>query len=704
MEDDRHPSRREFLFGTVGISTLVASVLGEASAAQVQPPAGAAAPSAPTVPLRIGEVVSENGKLHAVISIKNANRTLPVDPGAGSASGKVRMLRYFEGKNAAGKLVWPPPAPAGDPPPPPLPGPTLRARVGDQVEITYLNHVDPSQLGVDFDRVEQGLSGCNSVTTDQGARIYPDQAKDAAPNCFHGSSTSNLHFHGTHVTPDGLGDNVLLQLRPDARVTEASVQADFAAIFAAGSPSRWNELPKHWQQRQLDLLARYDKEAPWRGARGLPTDNQLLPPTRVRIEAGQWPQYQIGAYPFCFKLTEYHEDSQHNPAHYRAGQCPGTHWYHAHKHGSTAINVYNGLAGVFIIEGGYDDDLRKIDARLKDTEKVFIVQNFSDAPNLLRQLPDGQNNPNPRGPAALWVNGQMNPTITMRPGEVQLWRFVNASVRGVTTVNGFTQVNGSRPDLRQIAQDGVQFCRENYKAQPTMLRNNAFAPGNRMDFLVQAPQESATPFTFTVNDLARGDQTLLTLEVRGPAIDPPMQFPTDANFPVFPPFLTDLPASDVHIVRTLDFGWEMNRSAPGRTNGAAPDFTINHHRFGGDRYDQTMVLDDIEEWILVNSTTTIAHPFHIHVNPFQVIEVYDPTVGKQPPQEKNFVWQDVIAIPPRATDVNTQKEENGYVRIRHRFVDFPGSYVLHCHMLAHEDRGMMQLVRVIPGNSGVPHH
>ena len=49
------------------------------------------------------------------------------------------------------------------------------------------------------------------------------------------------------------------------------------------------------------------------------------------------------------------------------------------------------------------------------------------------------------------------------------------------------------------------------------------------------------------------------------------------------------------------------------------------------------------------------------------------------------------------------KELRGYVKIRHRFVDFPGSYVLHCHMLAHEDRGMMLLVRVIPGETIIKH-
>jgi FtsP/CotA-like multicopper oxidase with cupredoxin domain len=129
-----------------------------------------------------------------------------------------------------------------------------------------------------------------------------------------------------------------------------------------------------------------------------------------------------------------------------------------------------------------------------------------------------------------------------------------------------------------------------------------------------------------------------------------------------------------------------------------------------------MVLDDTEEWKLTNSTGRIAHPFHIHINPFQVVEVYDPNVSNEPYKpSKSFIWQDVVAIPAAKADpANPNKilldaatgkaKDPGYVKIRHRFVDFPGSYVLHCHMLAHEDRGMMQLVRVIRPDALVDHH
>jgi FtsP/CotA-like multicopper oxidase with cupredoxin domain len=627
------------------------------------------------------------------------------------------MLRYFEGKDAAGNVVWPPVPTASDVTLPPLPGPTLRARVGDRVELTFLNHVRVDEFGGTLDRVESGaVEGCDRVTSSSGQAVYPGMAGDRGPNCFHGSSTANVHFHGTHVTPDGLGDNILLQLRPNPQVTEASVREDFARIFRAGPPERWSELPLTWRVRQLQLLREHDDKTVWQGQRGtpghpaLPPANRLLPHTEALIRAGLWPQYQIGAYPFCFDITKFVAGEPGHPPRFAMGQSPGTHWYHAHKHGSTAINVYNGMAGVFVIEGDYDDSLRKLYPHL--TERVFIVQNFSDAPNLTRI--DSANAARRFAPS-LWINGLANPTISIRPGEIQLWRFVNASVRAVLTLLDFvatagTPTGGGAPEMRQIAQDGVQFRFENYRDQPRRAgaptdaaRANTFAPGNRFDVLVKAPLQTGS-WTFDVNDTTINRRTsVLTLKVEG--ANSAMDFPADeASYPSFPPFLSDIRADEIQISRTLDFGWERGRGGAGRGSGGGPQFTIDSQQFKGDRYDQTMVLGDCEEWTLTNSTSGIAHPFHIHVNPFQVVEIHDPVSGTTYKPTGNFVWQDVVAIPPSKLDSNGNVVgEKGFVRIRHRFADFAGSFVLHCHMLAHEDRGMMQLVRVIPSEAIIRH-
>ncbi len=395
-------TRREFVAGALA-STLLPDLRASTWLDQAKE-------ETPLRPTKIGEIASTNGRLRAVITVRNEDRRIAADPNVNMPE-RTAMLRYFEGKDADGNVVWPPPGSAGALRSP-LPGPTLRAQLGDQIEITYLNQIDVSQFPKGtIDLAETGeLTPCAPTKDTEGVKLYPEGAGDHFPNCFHGSSTVNMHFHGTHVTPDGLGDNVLLQLRPRPDITEAAVRQDFERIFAAGPPGRWSDLPRSWQEKQLRWLKEYDDTAVWQGVRGtpghpaLPPANRLLPRAQAFIANGYWPQYQVGAYPFCFKITEYSEDAAGRPVHYAMGQCPGTHWYHAHKHGSTAINVLNGMAGVFIIEGGYDAALKKLYPDLKRTEQVLIVQNFSDRPNLLSQVVFGQ-------APSLWVNSRTRITI-----------------------------------------------------------------------------------------------------------------------------------------------------------------------------------------------------------------------------------------------------------------------------------------------------
>jgi FtsP/CotA-like multicopper oxidase with cupredoxin domain len=110
--------------------------------------------------------------------------------------------------------------------------------------------------------------------------------------------------------------------------------------------------------------------------------------------------------------------------------------------------------------------------------------------------------------------------------------------------------------------------------------------------------------------------------------------------------------------------------------------------------------------VLENYTAGVAHPFHIHINPFQVLRIDTPTGRDQYNQYRpvsDLVWQDTIAIPPAVITTNAAGQITnvtpGRVTIRQTYRDFTGTFVLHCHILAHEDRGMMQLVRVVPTDS-----
>jgi len=786
---------------------------------------------------------SQNGVLRAGIKLTDGLRTMwgSVAVAQGTTTDTrcaSQYMRFFEGYDPAHPQPWP----VG---PDPIPGPTLRARVGDLIEITFQNQINTQHFAYSLDQGELGrTSGCDEVFASNpysdwaantaykaGALIKPSQNNpggyvfrarqagtsgsseptfpqaqrqtvtdntviwansgigpgqpgqiypggDKMPNCLHGSSTANIHFHGTHTTPSTTGDNVLLYIRPSLRrgdqlePSNAFVNTQFAEIFSAcekaGSPTQWQQLPPQWRKRQQDLLQLYDKTAPYQGKPGnLPLSMQLWPQNEKEIAQGLWPQYQLGAYPYCFRLAVRDPKLPPDaPAPFHMGQAPGTHWYHAHKHGSTALNVANGMTGVFVIEGPYDDDLRKFyGSRLR--EQVLMLQQLSTVPfpllNPALTIAPGA------ARAPISVNGRRNPVITMKPGEVQLWRIVNGAFRDAVEFQSFNSQGSSEPcnqpgakaivvpciNWRQIAQDGVQFDFANYNGAGAPNNTFNLAPANRADLLVKAPSK---PGTYVLQALANEGSplqsndasytfTLLTVNVTGDAVTPAMDFiQNESDFPQFPGFLADIPESTIFTKRRLVFG--------------AGNSTIDGKPFNPNQVDQAMLLNTAEEWTVMNQANDKAHPFHIHINPFQITELFEPnsqaatTKGNpcyvdpnnpetfkpcpsQQPQAP-FIWWDAFAIPtgqqvnitskctdaqgkvslsqcpkplqpytqcrPAANPTACTEYIAGYFKMRSRFVDYTGQYVLHCHILIHEDRGMMQLIEVVPDTTLYTHH
>jgi FtsP/CotA-like multicopper oxidase with cupredoxin domain len=798
--------------------------------------------------LQIPEIVTQNGKLRGTIVLGNAaqrmylGNKLNINPNATADPSQclVQEVRQFLGSGAvlpayAGSIppgypgyVPPPSYPGYQPLPPgpnvdPVPGPTLRAKLGDIVELAFLNQIASGGYWSTIDRGEKG-QGC-----DQSTAPYP--GLDVYPDCFHGSTTGNIHFHGTHTNPGTAGDNVFIEVRPSLRdasgqpvVTEASVSGPFGDFFTSCEtelnksvlsqwPRTWNDFPPAWVATQESLLKQYDD--------GEGIVNKLWPVDDAQRKAGAWPQYYIGATPYCFRLPAYTPPGPSQSAHpanhggagageqtraLQMGQAPGTHWYHAHKHGSTAIDVSNGMTGAFIIEGGYDDALNQFygpswsgPQSWSRSQPVLVVNQLGTSPNLFGGGKSGG------GPAPFSVNGRFQPALTMQPGQVQLWRIANTSSRGAIFVNGFALANAAAPSSpqvfawKQIAQDGVQFTGSNYAASqnPNLL---LFA-GNRADVLVQAP---ATPgqYVLLVQQVRSRCATLPSgqiplLPTSRPSTQPPTPVPTpicgpDDPSPVpflmvnvsgppatgsqaqfippdqfqlsFPPFLADIKDSEVKGTRTVVF--ESTATAAGTTPHAM--HTIDGQKFDGN-IGQAVLLNTVEEWKIVNNTVNggvqvgtppaadvvvatdppgvVDHPFHIHINPFQITEFFDPNQFVPDPNTKNElvpkyvtggkynkdvqclldikdpttwrdchntpqpdrIWWDVFAIPSaRAVFTTTgstitQTTIPGYFKMRSRFVDFTGQYVLHCHILAHEDRGMMTVVEVVPFTTAYSH-
>ena len=124
------------------------------------------------------------------------------------------------------------------------------------------------------------------------------------------------------------------------------------------------------------------------------------------------------------------------------------------------------------------------------------------------------------------------------------------------------------------------------------------------------------------------------------------------------------------------------------------------------RVDRNLVLGDVDEWTLKSflneKVDDVGHPFHIHVNPFQIISIKDKygneVSGYEPDNTSQYarlqgVWKDTLFI----------ESEDHTIIMRTRYQRYIGEFVLHCHILDHEDQGMMQNVKIsLPGSNGQP--
>jgi suppressor of ftsI len=312
--------------------------------------------------------------------------------------------------------------------------------------------------------------------------------------------------------------------------------------------------------------------------------------------------------------------------------APGTYWYHPHQHGHSNAQVLAGLAGAIVIEGGLDD----LPGIAGKTERLLVLQGpFQDANNRPSYL----------------VNGQINPVVTIQPGETQRWRLLNASA------NAFFNLRLSGHKMHQIATDGNPL--PNLMTTDTLL----LGPGERGDVLVRGEAAGiyelrSLGWSIDIPSQAQPEMTIASVVSTGEPVEP-----TDFPSSLIP--FDDLAGDEIAQSRVITFMEQRT----------APAFAIDGLAFVEGVVNQTVKLGTTEEWTIRNESGEW-HPFHIHVNDFQIM-----TTNGQPVAPH---FEDTSLLPP-----------NGEIVIRSRFLDYTGKFVYHCHILAHEDAGMMGVVEVV---------
>lgn len=358
-----------------------------------------------------------------------------------------------------------------------------------------------------------------------------------------------------------------------------------------------------------------------------------------------------------------------------AQEPPGLYWYHPHVHGFTEFQVNGGAAGALIVNG-----MEKVRPEVAGlTQRVFVVRQQY----LVPWVP---------GPYQLTLNfqtaaapGAPSPIITMQPGEKQFWRVANATLQDFMPLQVW--INGTPEPLELIALDGYPL------ATPRMETTILVPPAGRAEFIVQAPQKGSAG-TFVSLGYSTGptgnpdfEQALANVDVSGTySVNKPAAPAVQAKPSMSIDSLKFAGLKDAAVTanRKLYFSEEF-----GGTNGPIQFYvTVDGQKQkvfeANEKPAITTKVGAVEDWTIENHALE-THAFHIHQIHFMMLEVD----GK--PVTNDF--RDTIEIP-----YWDGKGPYHSVKVRMDFRDptTAGMFVFHCHILLHEDLGMMHKILVEP--------
>jgi FtsP/CotA-like multicopper oxidase with cupredoxin domain len=326
-----------------------------------------------------------------------------------------------------------------------------------------------------------------------------------------------------------------------------------------------------------------------------------------------------------------------------ANHPSGLYWYHPHPHGFSDEQTRNGMSGALIVDGLLDSfpTLQHL------PERLLLLKDLQVKNGRVALTPIGKN-------TIRTINGMVNPVIVLHPGETQLWRIgnVGADLYYLLTLD--------RHHFQVVARDG------NRRARLTTMDTLRLSPGARVEVLVTAGAPGV--YLLRTGDIDTGPAgnqykgtVMATVRVEGSAAKPV----------VLPPAL--LPVEDLRGKVTNRRTIVLSESKDGNT------FFIDGKTFDMNRTDIRVKLGAIEEWTIRNVANEL-HTFHIHQGPYQLTEING---VPQPPDDH----RDIVDVPIR-----------GEVKVIIPFTNplIVGRFVYHCHILSHEDKGMMATIEVTP--------
>jgi len=333
-------------------------------------------------------------------------------------------------------------------------------------------------------------------------------------------------------------------------------------------------------------------------------------------------------------------------------------FYHPHIHGTVAEQYWKGLAGAIVVEdevsalGGYETHVMTLkDIDLSGSEPAPYAM-------MMDYMHGKEGN-------IVMVNGQVNPELRIRPGQVQRWRVLNAS-----NARFYHLSLEGHPMMYLVGSDGGLLDR------PYPISRILLSPGERVDLLVKADQASAKyrllSLPYSRMGANSGQQvTLLTLSYKG----------SRSNQGI--PSMIDPEARRVNAmpmaIRSLALGMGQGR---GYINGITFEGMDQAYRIASH-------TGTWEEWEIANDSG-MDHPFHQHTNPCQVLAISGGDSGYASIYTSAPAWKDTVIVP-----------KWGSIRILIPVKDYGGMAMFHCHIPEHEDIGMMGVWDIMGGMGGM---
>jgi suppressor of ftsI len=347
-------------------------------------------------------------------------------------------------------------------------------------------------------------------------------------------------------------------------------------------------------------------------------------------------------------------------------QPPGLYWYHTHPHGESYRQDLDGMSGAIVVEGidRYVPEVRNMRERILILRDLVLPDDATERTRVMKAVSMQTTQCGTaldRPERAITVNGSLRPAIDIAPGERQFWRIVN------TSPDRYVDLRVDSGPLEVVALDGMPLGFHDPSINKRSMDHVLVPPAGRVEAIVTGPSSHSNVAlrsecfdtgpdgdsnpAMVLADIVSGKKTSVVAHSA--------RYEAPVHVVFSPKTLKQVEAREPQFV--VNFTEDKQ------------GFYINDHKFAmNDAPMLTVKVGSLQHWRVVNPTKEV-HPFHIHQVHFLVYAVGNEKV-KEP------VWLDTVNVPYGSSVDLVMDFTDPIIR---------GMSVFHCHLLNHEDKGMM---------------